>query len=72
MTSASAPKARWTKDRLGAVLAATSGFFFALPPALETARQLVPDHAHTVAVLVSLLVGTVAHRVGLRVMSRLP
>lgn len=62
----------WTKDKAGALLAATTGFFFTDPPALETTKQLVPDHAHTVALLVSWAVGALAYRVGLQVMRALP
>lgn len=63
---------RWTKDKAGAALAATTGFFFAGPTALEVTTKLVPDHAYTVAMLVSLAVGGLAHWVGLRGMRRLP
>ncbi|MEE4546079.1 hypothetical protein V2S66_29445 [Streptomyces sp. V4-01] len=72
MRSTSSSNVRWTKDRLGAYLAATTGFLFALPPAFETARRLVPDHAHTLAALVGFAVAALAHRLGLRVMRRLP
>ena len=72
MTSTSRPNARWTKDKLGAQLAATTGFFFTMPPALETTKQLVPNWAHTVAALVSLAVAILAYRVGLRAMKKLP
>ncbi|WP_218108397.1 hypothetical protein [Actinacidiphila rubida] len=54
------------------MLAATTGFFFTLPPALETTKQLVPDYAHVVAALVSFVVATLAYWAGLRVMRRLP
>ncbi len=72
VTSASKPNVRWTKDTAGAILAATTGFFFANPPALEMTTQLIPRHAHTVAVLVSFAVAVLAYSVGLRAMRKLP
>jgi hypothetical protein len=72
VTSASKPNARWTKDKAGATLAATTGFFFTNPPALETTKRLVPGYAHTAAVLVSFAVAVLAYWVGLRAMRKLP
>jgi hypothetical protein len=72
VTTASKPNTRWTKDKAGATLAATTGFFFADPPALETTKQLIPDYAHTAAVLVSFAVAILAYWVGLRAMRKLP
>ncbi|MBY8881892.1 hypothetical protein [Actinacidiphila acidipaludis] len=72
MTTAPTPNARWTKDRLGAALAATTGFFVTLPPALEVTTHLFPDYAHTTATFVGLAVATLAYRLGLRAMRRLP
>ncbi|MER7836457.1 hypothetical protein ABTY98_11205 [Streptomyces sp. NPDC096040] len=72
MTSDSEPKARWTKDKAGATLAATTGFFFTLGPAFETASQLTRQYPHTAASLVSLAVAILAYWVGLRVMKKLP
>lgn len=72
MTSTSAPVGRWTKDKAGAALAATTGFFFTAPVALEVTTKLVPDHAHTVATLVGCAVAGLAHWAGLRGMRRLP
>lgn len=65
-------RVRWTKNKAGATLAATTGFFFTNPPALETTKQLIPDHAHTVAALVSFAVAILAYSVGLRAMRKLP
>jgi hypothetical protein len=72
VTSASKPNARWTKDKAGATLAATTSFFFTNPPALETTKQLIPDYAHTAAALVSFAVAILAYWVGLRAMRKLP
>ncbi|MGW5257403.1 hypothetical protein ACWERW_31385 [Streptomyces sp. NPDC004012] len=72
MTSDSALKARWTKDKAGATLAATTGFFCAYGPALETTKQLTQEYAHTAASLVSLAVAPLAYWVGLRAMRKLP
>ncbi|GGN02865.1 hypothetical protein [Streptomyces fuscichromogenes] len=72
MTSDSEPTARWTKDKAGATLAATTGYFFAFGPALETARQLIPDYPHTTAGIVSLVVALLAYWAGLRMMRKLP
>ncbi|MFD8818837.1 hypothetical protein ACFV23_46990 [Streptomyces sp. NPDC059627] len=72
MTSDSGPRARWTKDKAGATLAATTGYFFAFGPALETARQLAPEYPHTAASVVSLVVAVLAYPAGLRVMRKLP
>ena len=72
VTSNSGPKARWTKDKAGATLAATTGFFFTLGPALETARQLTQEYPHTAASLVSLAVAGLAYWIGMRVMRKLP
>ncbi|MEV7981673.1 hypothetical protein [Streptomyces sp. NPDC086519] len=72
MTSDSGPKARWTKDKAGATLAATTGFFFTRGPALETTKQLTQEYPHTAASLVSLAVAVLAYWIGLRVMRKLP
>jgi len=72
VTSNSGPKARWTKDKAGAALAATTGFFFARGPALETAKQLTQEYPQTAAALVSLAVAGLAYWIGLRVMRKLP
>ncbi|WP_459186100.1 hypothetical protein [Streptomyces sp.] len=72
MTSASKPNARWTKDKAGATLAATTGFFFTNPPALETTKQLIPDHAHIAAALASFAVAILAYWVGLCALRKLP
>lgn len=72
MTSDSGPKARWTKDKAGATLAATTGFFLTLGPALETTKQLTQEYPHTAASLVSLTVAILAYWIGLRVMKKLP
>lgn len=72
MTSDSGPTARWTKDKAGAALAATTGYFLTLGPAIETGKHLAPDHAYTAASLVSFAVAALAYRVGLWVMKKLP
>jgi hypothetical protein len=72
VTSDSGRTARWTKDKAGAALAATTGYFFALGPAFETAKHLTRDHTYTAAFLVSFAVGVLAYRVGLRGMKTLP
>ncbi|MGW9032048.1 hypothetical protein ACWGQ5_50290 [Streptomyces sp. NPDC055722] len=72
MTSDFVPKARWTKDRAGATLAATTGFFFTYGPALETMKQLTREYPHTAASLVSLAVAMLAYWLGLRAMRKLP
>jgi hypothetical protein len=72
VTSDSEPKARWTKDKAGATLAATTGFFFTYGPALETTKQLTQEYPHTVASLVSVAVASLAYWVGLRAMRKLP
>ncbi|MGW2518659.1 hypothetical protein ACWC09_16915 [Streptomyces sp. NPDC001617] len=72
MTSNSGPKVRWTKDKAGATLAATTGFFFSRGPALETAKQLTQEYPNTAAALVSLAVAVLAYWIGLRVMKKLP
>lgn len=72
MTSDSVPTARWTKDKAGATLAATTGYFFTLGPAIETAKHLTRDHTYTAASLVSLAVAVLAYGIGLRVMKKLP
>ena len=66
------PKARWTKDKAGATLAATTGYFFTFGPALEMTKQLTQRHPHTAASLVSLAVAVLAYRIGSRVMRKLP
>ncbi|MET9906975.1 hypothetical protein ABZZ74_09110 [Streptomyces sp. NPDC006476] len=72
MTSESAPKARWTKDRAGAALAATTGYFFALGPAIETAKRLTRDYTYEAAFLAGLAVAVLAYWIGLRLMKKLP
>lgn len=72
MTSESAPKARWTKDRAGATLAATNGYFFAFGPAIETAKRLTRDHTYVAASLAGLAVAVLAYWIGLRLMKKLP
>jgi hypothetical protein len=72
VTSDFEPKARWTKDKAGATLAATTGFFFTYGPALETTKQLTQEYAHVAASLVSLAVAILAYWVGLRAMRKLP
>jgi len=72
VTSDSVPTARWTKDKAGATLAATTGYFSTLGPAIETAKHLTRDHTYTAAFLVSYAVAILAYRVGLLVMRTLP
>ncbi|MFF7598883.1 hypothetical protein [Streptomyces mirabilis] len=72
MTSNSGPKARWTKDKAGAIMAATTGFFFTLGPARETTKQLTQEYPYTAGSLVSLAVAVLAYWIGLRVMKKLP
>lgn len=72
VTSDSGPNARWTKDKAGATLAATTGFFFTLGPARETAKQLTREYAYTAASLASLAVAVLTYWIGLRVMRKLP
>ncbi|MFD3498708.1 hypothetical protein ACFWWT_04335 [Streptomyces sp. NPDC058676] len=73
MTSDSGPKARWTKDKAGATLAATTGFFFTSEPAREATNELnLSPYAHVTATLASLAVASLAYRVGLRAMRKLP
>ncbi|MGW2722124.1 hypothetical protein [Streptomyces sp. NPDC001492] len=72
MTSNCGPKARWTKDKAGAALAATTGFFFSREPALEATRHLTQEYPYTAAALVSLAVAVLAYWIGLRVMRKLP
>jgi hypothetical protein len=72
VTSNSEPKARWTKDKAGAALAATSAFLFTSDPAHATAAELDYAYGHMAAALVSLAVGLLAYWVGLRVMRKLP
>ncbi|MER5917826.1 hypothetical protein ABT124_47975 [Streptomyces sp. NPDC001982] len=72
MTSDSEPKARWTKDKAGATLAATTAFLFISGPAHETANELNQEYAHVAAALVSLAVAVLAYWVGLRAMRKLP
>jgi threonine/homoserine efflux transporter RhtA len=72
VTGASKPNARWTKDKAGATLAATTGFFFTNPIALETTNQLIPEYAHRAAMLVSIAVAILTYRVELRAMRKLP
>ncbi|MEU6090704.1 hypothetical protein ABZ865_28625 [Streptomyces sp. NPDC047085] len=64
MASNSELKARWTKDKAGAVLASTTAFLFTSSPAQETANHLHYEYAHTVAALVSLAVAYIAYWVG--------
>ncbi len=72
VTSDSGPKAGWTKDKAGATLAATTGFFLTLGPALETTKQLTQRHAYTAASLAGLAVAVLAYWIGMRVMRKLP
>ncbi|MCH5671138.1 hypothetical protein [Streptomyces gilvus] len=72
MTSDSAPRARWTKDRAGATLAATSGYFLAFGPAIETTKRLTQDHTYEAAALASFAVAVLAYWIGSRLMKKLP
>lgn len=72
LTSNSRPKARWTKDKSGAALAATTGYFFTFGLARDPAEQLTQDYPHTAASLISLAVSVLAYWIGLRVMKKLP
>jgi hypothetical protein len=72
VTSDSGPTARWTKDKAGAALAATTGYFLTLGPAVETAGHLTREHAYTAAFVVSFAVAVLAYQVGPRVMKKLP
>jgi hypothetical protein len=72
VTSNSVPRARWTKDRAGAALAATNGYFFALGPAVETARRLTRDYTYEAAFVASFAVAVLAYWIGFRLMKKLP
>ena len=72
VTSNSRPKARWTKDRAGAALAATTGYFFTFGLARDPAERLTRGYPHTAVAFVSFAVAVLAYWLGLRVMRKLP
>ena len=72
MTDNCGPKARWTKDRAGAALAATTGYFFTFGLARDPAERLTRDYPHTAVAFVSFAVAVLAYWLGLRVMRKLP
>ncbi|MDX6329318.1 MAG: hypothetical protein QOI83_1701 [Streptomycetaceae bacterium] len=62
----------WTKEKAGAWFAGVAAFAFARDIAFGTVRQLTPDHAYTVTVLVSLIAAVIAYRLALGWLKRLP